>query len=430
MHKIYMLLVFFLIGISANGQQIEKSVKGTFLLKNGTIHTVTEGTLMADVLIKNGLIAEVGENLSASGATIIDCTDKHVYPGFIDGGTRLGLSEVGSVSLTQDYNELGDFIPHMQTLTAVNPNSAAIPVTRTNGVTTVIVTPAGGLFPGTASLINLIGYTPDQMYGGYNAIVVNFPSSGRRGRFDRRSDEDIKKAEEEALKKLNDIMDKARLYSKIDSSTMVGKKSRNDYNPQMDALLPVIEGETHLMIEVNKDKDILAAIKWVKEQNVKAIFTGVAEGYRVAKELAEANIPVITGPVLATPSRSSDRYDAPYANAGKMQNAGVKVALRTMEIENVRNLPFNAGFAAAYGMGKEEALKSITITPAEIFGLEDRYGSIEKNKIANLLICNGDPFETKTEIEHLFITGWKVPMENRHTLLYDEFLDRTPGLKN
>jgi imidazolonepropionase-like amidohydrolase len=184
------------------------------------------------------------------------------------------------------------------------------------------------------------------------------------------------------------------------------------------------------MIEVNKDKDIKAAIKWVKEQKINAIFTGVAEGYRVAKELAEANIPVITGPVLSTPSRSSDSYDAPYANAGKMQKAGVKVALRTMEIENVRNLPFNAGFAAAYGMGIEEALKSITIIPAEIFGVDNRYGSIEKNKIANLLVSNGDPFETKTDIEHLFISGWKVPIENRHTLLYDEFLERTPGLKN
>jgi imidazolonepropionase-like amidohydrolase len=423
-------MLLLVIGTMISAQQIQKAEKGTFLLKNGTVHTVTKGTLVADILVKNGLIADIGSNLSATGAKIVDCTDKHVYPGFIDGGTRLGLSEVGSVSLTQDYNELGDFIPHMQTLTAVNPNSAAIPVTRTNGVTTVIVTPAGGLFPGTATLINLVGYTPDQMYGGFNAIVVNFPSSGRRGRRDNRSDEDIKKAEEKALEKLNDIVDKARLYSKIDSAAMAEKKSRNDYNPQMDALVPVLRGEVPLMIEVNKDKDIKAAIKWVKEQKINAIFTGVAEGYRVANELAEAKIPVITGPVLSTPSRSSDSYDAPYANAGKMLKAGVKVALRTMEIENVRNLPFNAGFAAAYGMGIEEALKSITIIPAEIFGLDDRYGSIEKNKIANLLVSNGDPFETKTDIEHLFISGWKVPIENRHTLLYDEFLERTPGLKN
>lgn len=430
MQKLYMILMLLLSGTMINGQQVQKAVNGTFLLKNGTVHTVTKGTLMTDVLIRDGLIAEVGENISATGATTIDCTGKHIYPGFIDGGTRLGLSEVGSVSLTQDFNELGDFIPHMQTLTAVNPNSAAIPVTRTNGVTTVIITPSGGLFPGTASLINLIGYTPDQMFAGFSGIAVNFPSSGRRGRWDRRSDEEIKKSEEQALKKLNDIMDKARLYSKIDSSGMAENKSRNDYNPQMDALLPVLKGEMPLMIEVNKDKDIKAAIKWVEEQKLKAIFVGVAEGYRVAKELADANIPVITGPVLATPSRSSDRYDAPYANAGKMHNAGVKVALRTMEIENVRNLPFNAGFAAAYGMGKEDALKSITIVPAEIFGLEDRYGSIEKNKVANLLVSNGDPFETKTDIEHLFISGWKVPLENRHTLLYDEFLERTPGLKD
>jgi imidazolonepropionase-like amidohydrolase len=347
----------------------------------------------------------------------------------IDGGTQLGMSEVGSVSLTNDFNEIGDFIPHMKALTAVNPNATAIPVTRTNGVTTVIVQPQGGLFPGTASLINLNGYTPKQMYAGFSAVRLNFPASGKRGRRDRRSPEDIKKAEEKALKNLNDIWDKAVLYAKIDSAGMASKQRRNDYNPQMDALLPVVKGEMAMMIEVNAKKDILAAIKWVAEKRIKAIFTGVSEGYRVADEIAKSGIPVITGPVLSIPGRSSDRYDAAYANAGKMQKAGVKVAIRTNDTENVRNLPFNAGFAAAYGMGAEEALRAVTIVPAEIFGVANQIGSLEKGKFANLMVSDGDPFETSTTIEHLFIEGWKIAMENRHTLLYDEFLERTPGLK-
>jgi len=430
MQRIYSLIVLLLMGMGISAQQVAKAQKGTFLLKNATIHTISKGDMVGDVLVKDGMIADVGTNLSAPGATEVDLTGKHLYPGFIDGGTRLGLSEVGSVSLTQDYSEIGDFIPHMQALTAVNPNSVAIPVTRTNGVTTVIAAPTGGLFPGTAALIDLVGYTPEQMYGGFKGIVMNYPSSGRRGRWDRRSDDEIKKAEEKALKKLNEIIEKARLYAKIDSAGNAVKKERNDYNPQMDALVPVIKGEATLMIEVNKDKDIKSAINWVRENKVKAILTGVAEGYRVAKELAESGIPVITGPVLSTPSRSSDRYDAPYANAGKMLAAGVKVAIRTMETENVRNLPFNAAFAAAYGMGVEEALKAITIVPAEIFGVADKYGSIEKGKFANLMVSNGDPFETKTDIEHLFIRGWKIPLESRHTLLYDEFLERSPGLKD
>ena len=414
---------------SANGQMVAKSQSGTFLLKNATLHTVTNGTMKGDILIKDGKIAEVGTvNQAEAGSTTIECTGKHIYPGMIDGGTNLGLSEVGSVSLTQDYRELGDFTPHMQALTAVNPNSVSIPVTRTNGVTTIIAKTAGGLFPGTAALVNLHGYTPQQMYAGFKGVQMNFPSTGKRGRWDRRSAEDIKKDGDKALKKMNGIWKKAKQYAAIDSAATALGKKRDDYNPQMDALLPVVNGESHLMIEVNKDKDIKAAIKWVEENDVKAIFTGVSEGYRVLDELAKSGIPVVTGPVLSIPGRASAAYDISYKNPGLMQQAGIKVAIRTNDTENVRNLPFNAGFAAAYGMGVEEALKAVTIIPAEIFGVSDQLGSLTKGKVANLFICDGDPFETKTQVENLFIEGYKVPIESRHTLLYDEFLKRDPGV--
>ncbi len=418
------------VGYTTRAQMVNKSQKGTFLLKNATLHTVTNGTVQGDLLIKDGIIAEIG-TVGQSGANIttIDCNGMHIYPGFIDGGTNLGLSEVGSISLTQDFRELGDFTPHMQALTAINPNSVSIPVTRTNGVTTVIAKTAGGLFPGTAALINLQGYTPNQMYAGFKGVQMNFPSTGKRGRRDRRSPEDIKKDGEKALKKMNGIWDKAKQYSAIDSAAKASNQKINDYNPQMEALLPIVKGEAPLMIEVNKDVDIKAAIKWVKENNLKAIFTGVSEGYRVIEELVESGIPVITGPVLSIPGRSSARYDVSYKNPSIMQKAGIKVAIRTNETENVRNLPFNAGFAATYGMGVEEALKAITIIPAEILGVDNQYGSLEKGKVANVFVSNGDPFETKTQIEHLFISGYKIPLESRHTLLYEEFLERDPGIK-
>src|SRR5690606_3216173 len=156
---------------------------------------------------------------------------------------------------------------------------------------------------------------------------------------------------------------------------------------------------------------------------------GVSEGWRVAEKIAEANLPVITGPVLSIPSRESDRYDVAYANPGKLLKAGVKVAIRTNDAENVRNLPFNAGFAAAYGMGKVEALRAVTIVPAEILGVDDQLGSIEVGKNATLFVSDGDPFETKTQILHVFIDGYQVPMSNRHIRLYQEFLERSPGLE-
>lgn len=420
------LLLCFAVALMA---QSPKGKSGTFALTNANIETVTKGVINnGTVIISGGKITAVGANVTVPpGAEVIDCKGKWIYPGMIDAGTNLGLSEVGSDQRTRDNNEIGDLIPQMKALTAVNPNSVLIPVTRVGGVTTVITAPSGGIFPGTAALINLHGYTPDQMYAGFEAVVLTFPTTGRRGGFDRRSDDDIKKAAEKALKQLNDIWERAVQYHKVDSAT---KGKGLEYYPEMQALLPVVRGERTLMVEVNASKDITDALKWVKEKNVKkVVFSGCREGWRVAADIAKAGIPVVAGPILALPSREYDRYDKAYANAGLMKKAGVKVALRTNETENVRNLPFHAGFAAAYGMGKADALKAVTIVPAEIFGVSDKLGSIEVGKTANLFVCDGDPFETKTNILNVFIEGWQIPMVSRHTQLYDEFLKREPGLK-
>ncbi len=412
--------------------QNAKGKTGTFALTNATLETITNGTIQNGTLvISDGKITAVGTNVTIpQGAETIDCSGHILYPGMIDGGTRLGLVEVNSDPRTRDYSEIGEVIPQVHALTAINPNSALIPVTRVSGVTTSLAVPSGGLFPGTAALINLHGYTPDQMFAGFKAVILNFPTTAKRGRFDRRSEEDIKKASEKALKNLNDAWDKAVQYHKIDSAIKETKsKETLDYYPEMEALLPVVRGEMTLLLEVNAAKDIKSALSWIKGKELKVVFTGVSEGWRVAKELAEAKVPVITGPVLSTPTRAYDRYDRPYANAGAMQKAGVKVAIRTSNAENVRNLPYNAGFAATYGMGKEEALKAITIVPAEIFGVEDALGSLEVGKTANVVVADGDIFETKTQVKHVFIEGWQIPMSSRHTKLYDEFLERSPGAK-
>lgn len=414
-------LIFCLLMIDGlEAQMVEKAEGGTFLLQGGQVYDHDKGMMGADLLIEDGLISQIGSGLSAPSAKVIDCTGLEIYPGMIDSGTKLGLAEIGAVSLTQDHSEIGTYTPHMEALTAINPNSVNIPVNRVNGITTVLAVPGRGLFPGKAALINLHGYTPQQMYADFKAPILRFPSTGKRGRWDRRSAEDVKKDADKALKKLNNFWKNCKVYAKL------GKSER--YNPQMEALKPVVNGEMPLMIEANKKQDILAALAWANKQDIKFILSGVAEGYRVLDSLVKYNIPVITGPILDNPARSSDKYDVGYSNAGQMQKAGIKVAIRTNETENVRNLPYNAGFAAAYGMGWEEAFKAITLTPAEIFGVADKYGSLEKGKVANLFISNGDPFETKTQIQHLFISGWKIPLESRHTLLYDEFLERDPGM--
>jgi len=410
-----------------------KAKRGTYALTNARIVTVTNGTIENGTLIIEGdRISAIGTDVAIpDGAEVMDLSGQSVYPGMIDSGTRLGLSEVSSVDLTEDYDELGDLTPHVKALTAVNPNSVLIPVTRVSGVTTVVTEPTSGLFPGQAALINLHGYTPEQMHTGVSLMSMTFPATGRRGWWDRRSEDDIAKAAKERLDKLNLTWHMAQFYARIDSAHTANPDGnpRPDYLPAMQSMVPVVRGDMHLLITVNMAKDIQAVLKWIEEKGIdNVILTGLAEGWRVADEIAAAGVPCLVGPVLSVPTRQSDRFDKAYANAGLMHKAGVKVAIRTGEIENVRNLPFNAGFAAAYGLGKEEALRAVTIVPAEIFGVADEVGSLEVGKKATLFISDGDPFETRTNINQVFIDGWMIPMESRHTRLYDEFLERSPGL--
>ncbi len=413
-----------LFAAAQNDGGIVRADNSKFALTNAKIYTVTNGVIEnGTIIINNGIIEAVGADINIPGdAQVIDYSGQEIYPGMIDSGTRLGLSEIGSISEANDFREFGEITPNMQALTAVNPNSVAIPVTRVSGVTSALTMPAGGPLPGTAATISLFGYTPDQMFAGSKGVVMNFPSTAQRG-WRRRTPEQIEKAREKAQETINDAFDKAELYAKIKESDDAR------YYPEMEALANVVNGEVLLYVEVNSAKDILSALEWIEERGYKnVVLTGVAEGWRVADEIAESGFPVITGPVLSTPTRGSDAYDTAYKNPGLMQKAGIKVALRTMDTENSRNLPYNAGFAATYGMGKEEALKAITINAAEIMGVGDQLGSIEVGKKANIFVSTGDPFQTSTKILDVFIDGYKIPMTSRHTELYDEFLNRTPGL--
>lgn len=414
------IFIFAPISVFAQSMGKEKARSGKFALTNAKIYTVTNGVIEnGTIIINNGIIEEVGADISIpNDAEVINYDNREIYPGMIDSGTKLGLQEIGSIAEAKDFQESGDIKPHMQALTAVNPNSTAIPVTRVSGVTTALTMPSGGVLPGTAATINLFGYTPDQMYAGSKGVVMNFPTAQARW---RQTEEQAKKARDEALKKANDAWDKAELFADIQNSDDAR------YYPEMEALAKVVTGEQLLYLEVNAADDILSAIDWIKKrgyQNV--VLTGVAEGWRVAEQIANANLPVITGPMLALPTRQSDQYDIAYANPGIMHKAGVKVAIRTNDTENSRNLPYNAGFAAAYGMGREAALEAVTINAAQIMGISDKLGSIEKGKIANLFVSTGDPFETSSQIENVFIDGYLIPMKSIQTDLYDEFLNRVP----
>ncbi len=428
----YLLTILLVAGLgSANAQITEKPGFGKFAITGATIHTVTNGTIENGVvLIEGNYITVVNNNARVPADFIkIEANGKHVYPGFMDSGSQLGLVEINAVPVTVDSREVGDFNPNVVAFTAFNPHSVAIPVTRVSGVTHVMTAPSTGRISGQGSIMNLWGYSPDSMAIDANAgMIVSWPSSGSRGSFDRRSEKVIREEFEKEVKELDDMLDKARFYNEMMTAyeNDPSGKERPDKNIYMDSMRETVRGETPIVIGVTREKDILEAIKWAtdeKNEDLNVIFYNVQEGWRVADEIAEAGIPVLVK-ALYLPVRSYDHIHRPYENAGALHKAGVKVAMISGEIENVRNLSFEAGYAAAYGLGVEEALRAVTINPAEIFGIDDKYGSIEEGKIANLFISDGDPFEPVTQIEHVFINGYKIPMVSRHTQLYEEFLDR------
>ena len=416
--------------------QKRPGVQGLYALTNAQVITAPGDTLDgATVVIEDETIATVGPDVTPpDGAQIIDCEGLTVYPGLIDSGTRLGLQEVGSLPETQDYNEIGEVAAHMDALTAVNPNSVHVGVTRVAGVTAVLTAPTSGMLPGTAALIGLHGYTAEQMQlGDATPTVLDFPSVGRQGPSDDRSPETIEKEAKKAIDKLNTVWDKAERYARIDSAVAIEEGRRQPtFIPAMESLIPVIRGEQKLMISANAAPDISRALDWAEARGVldQVVLSGAMEGWRVADEIAEAGVPVVVGSIMQPPTRESDRYDKAYRTPGLLHEAGVEtIALRTGNTENVRNLIFHAGFAASHGWNRIDALQAVTTAPATIFGVADRVGTIEAGKRANLFVTNGDPFQPQTDVQHLFIDGYKLPLENRQTKLYDEFLNRTPGLE-
>ncbi|MCS3636592.1 amidohydrolase family protein [Salinibacter ruber] len=428
------LLVALLLALPAHAQK-QPGFQGPFALTNAQV-IVAPGDTLDDgtVVIRDDSIAAVGPDVSVpSDAQAFDLSGQMVYPGFIDSGTHLGLAEIGSLPETQDFNEIGDLTAHMNALTAVNPSTVHVPTTRVHGITSVITEPENGILPGTAALIGLHGYTPEQMHlGDVTLTKLNFPSVGRQGPSDDRSPETIQKEAEKALTQLNDLWGQAERYARIDSAVAEQPEARRqpEFVPAMEGLLPVIRGEQPLMISANAAADISKALDWAEERGVldQLILSGALEGWRVADEIAAANVPVLVGSIMQPPSRESDRYDKAYRTPALLHDAGVTVALRSGKTENVRNLVFHAGFAAAHGLGKTEALRAITTTPARIFGVADQVGTIEAGKRANLFVADGDPLQPATDVQHLFIDGYKLPLENRATKLYDEFLNRNPGL--
>jgi imidazolonepropionase-like amidohydrolase len=409
--------------------------RGTYVIRNARIVTLAGPDIEnGTVVIRDGKIDAVGANVSVpSGAQTIDARGLTVYPGMMDAGTSLGLVEVGQgANGTVDTNETGELNPNAKAIIAVNQHSAHIGVTRVDGVTHAVTLPLGGLISGQAAVINLVGTTPMEMaVVPYAALVINYPRlGGRRGDFGpEQQGPDIATAlaaAERQLEQIRKLLRDAESYGRAqDAYAKDSSLPRPDRNVVLESLVPYLRGERPVIMRADREAEMRGAIKFAEEMKLKPIILGGDDAWKIASILKEKNIPVILTGILDLPIREDDAYDTLYENASKLQQAGVRFCISTGNAnEEVRTLPFHAGMAAAFGLPKEEALKAVTLYPAQIMNVADRLGSIEKGKMANLVITDGDMLEVRTHVRYLFIDGRQVPLTSRHTELNDAFKNR------
>ncbi len=406
-----------------------------FVIEHATIHPVTAPDIGdGSVLVKDGKIAAVGAHVNAHGARRIDGKGLHVYPGMINSATDLGLSEIAAVRETNDTNELGEFDPQLQALVAVNPASEHIPVTRVNGVTSAITLPATETGPemiaGQAALIHLDGWTWEQMAVLRDAALeMIFPTlrAPRRPFFAAPGAptpfREIQRAYEEKIRRLKDFFEQARRYETAKNGHEAGLERDLRY----EAMIPVLEGKTPVLMVAQREREMKAALEFAREEKVKVILAGCQELGKLGPEIKAAGASVILGPTLAMPLEEDMPYDQAYTLPNEFYQAGILFAFGTFpgEVEHEpRNLPYQASMAAAFGLPKDEALRAVTINAAKIWGVADKLGSIETGKVADLILTDGDPLETRTNVKKVFIAGKEVDMTTRQTELYEIYRKR------
>ncbi len=400
-------------------------------IKGGKLLTITHGVIPNGVLvIEGGKIAAVGPASSTkvpAGARVIDATGLTVYPGLIDSETTLGLTEISAEESTNDLVETSDEImPHMHVYDAFHAESELIPVARLNGVTNAVVAPrSGDTLPGQDSLIQLFGPSADEMLIGRDiAMPLNFTGQQRR-RMDWNTGRGTYPTTRmgmaaqlrQAFMDAQDYAQKLADYEKRKGEKGVTQPKRD---LKLEALLPYLNGKKPVVLASDEPSDLQTAVNLVQEFHLRLVLNHVTHTLPVMEYVAALKVPVIVGPIYDQP-RDDERYDAVYRLPAELFKRGVKIAFASYDSHNVRNLPYAAGYAVAFGLPYDEALKAVTLNAAEIWGVADKLGSLDIGKQANIVVANGDPLDLKTDVKRVFIAGQEVPMRSRQTELRDEY---------
>jgi imidazolonepropionase-like amidohydrolase len=436
-----------------HGVEFTAQPKGLFALVGATLHpvvgpTVANGTLIVD----QGKIKALGPATISipPEAQTIDLGGLDVWPGLVDGGSTVGLSEIGSLAETQDFSDAGRFEPELRASTALRPDSEHIPVTRANGVLTAHVHPTGGLIAGQGCVIDLRGWVPRELVivdpASLTVTIPTFiprnpegqrrgpgpgpgltPGGGEAGR-------DPQARRKEQLEAIRDHFRRAARYGDIADKARAKEGAAVPFDLRLAALLPYARGEKPVIFQADRRTEILDALAIAKDLKLKAIISGASEAWKVTGALKESGVPVLVGGTLHVPAHEHDPYDAAYANPSRLYEAGITFAIRSRgggpsAATGGRNLPYEAATAVAFGLPESDALKAVTLSPAKILGVADQVGSLEPGKRANLVVTAGHILQPTTEILALFIDGRHILPESRHTQLYAKYKRRLEEVK-
>ncbi|MGD2123920.1 MAG: amidohydrolase family protein [Gemmatimonadota bacterium] len=399
----FALALFLILPGPAKGQQDDYAITG------GTVVTVTGEVIEnGTVVVQDGIITAVGSGISIpAGVERFDASGKFVYPGLIDAGTGLGLEEAGGMAGPVDNFELGPYNPQIEAYIGVDQNSEILGCQRVGGFTTVVtgLNGRGEPIPGYDSMINLYGWTPQAMAVEKRiGLRVNWNES---------------RAEE-----LETYFLEAKAYAARVQMAEDGQLPDFQYDVRMDGMIPAVTGEVPVIFEAREEDDIKSAVEFAEKMELDYLIRGGLEAWKIPDFLVEHDVKLLFSGVHATPGRD-EPYDAHYATPALLHEAGVDFAIYSGGVANVFSLTYEVGMAVAFGLPMDKALRSLTIDAARILGVDDRLGSIEEGKMANLLITTGNPVEYTSQVETMFIRGEKVPWDDKFSRLYQKFRARS-----
>lgn len=419
------LLLICLATVSAQAQIPAPPQQQPIALVNGTIHPVSGRPIEdAAIVMDKGKIIEIGKNVEIPpGTLVMDIKGKHVYPGLIESHSYLGLTEIGAVDVTNDTTERGDINPNVRAEVAVNPESEHIPVARANGIALALAAPRGGLISGRSALMMTDGWTWKEMtLEAPVSMIVNWPSMRL---YD--GDDEAAKKQRERIDKQIETLDKAFEDAKGYMKAVEAPQTDEHFQQtdvRWEAMIPVLKGELPVWIRANSLLEIESAVTWADKHKLKVVLVGGRQAWHYTDLLKQRDIPVIVTSVLSLPGRRDDDFDEPFTLPLRLYRAGVKFCIASGGSSDIRNLPYHAAKAAAYGLPADEALKAVTLYPAQIMGVADRVGTLEEGKDATLMVTDGDPLEITTHIKELFIQGKQIDLANKHKRLYDKYRQR------